>query len=87
MQGRNAISSYTQIVKPSGAAYNSTVSSTHASRQNRLYECAGILSAHLDLAEEDGMFGLERNLPEKVHARNKQVFALGRQVGSKIVEG
>jgi Pyruvate/2-oxoacid:ferredoxin oxidoreductase gamma subunit len=47
----------------------------------------GILSAHLDLAEEDWMFGLERNLPEKVHARNKQVYALGREVGGKMAKG
>jgi len=47
----------------------------------------GILSAHLDLAEEDWMFGLERNLPEKVHAQNKQVFALGREAGNKMAKG
>ena len=61
--------------------------STPVNRRNLNVAMLGILSAHLDLAEEDWMFGLERNLPEKVHAQNKQVFALGREVGSKMAKG
>jgi hypothetical protein len=33
------------------------------------------------------MFGLGRNLPEKVQAQNREVFALGRETGRKMLEG
>jgi indolepyruvate ferredoxin oxidoreductase beta subunit len=61
--------------------------STPLSRRNLNVGLLGVLSAHLDLAEADWMFGLGRNLPEKVQAQNREVFALGRETGRKMLEG
>jgi indolepyruvate ferredoxin oxidoreductase beta subunit len=38
----------------------------------------GVLSAHLDIAEEHWLAAIRANLPEKLHEANAQAFAAGR---------
>ncbi len=57
--------------------------STPLNRRNLNVALLGLLSAHLDLTEEQWLVGLHKNLPQKVHAQNEEVFALGREVGKK----
>lgn len=55
--------------------------STPISRRNLNVALLGVLSVHLDIPEGTWLAALYANLPEKVHAVNAAVFALGRGVG------
>lgn len=61
--------------------------STPLNRRNLNVALLGVLSAFLDLTEEQWFEGLRRNLPEKVQAQNREVFALGRDIGKKLAAG
>ena len=52
---------------------------TPLSRRNLNVALLGVLSTYLKIEEAHWMAALHANLPEKLHAVNTQVFALGRQ--------
>lgn len=57
--------------------------STPVNRRNINVALIGILSAYLDIPESRWLDAIHACLPEKVHAANEEVFALGREVGKK----
>lgn len=52
-------------------------------RRNLNVALLGVLSVHLDIAENVWIEAIYANLPEKLHEMNAAVFAYGREVGRK----
>ncbi|MCC6144516.1 MAG: indolepyruvate oxidoreductase subunit beta [Candidatus Hydrogenedentes bacterium] len=53
---------------------------TPLTRKNFNVALLGVLSSYLDIEETTWIAAIESKLPEKLHAQNREVFALGRGV-------
>lgn len=56
-------------------------------RRNVNVALCGVLSAWLAFDEAQWMAAVFANLPEKVHASNREVFLYGREIGRKLASG
>lgn len=55
---------------------------TPVSRRNLNVALLGALSRHLEIPENFWLEAIRANLPERVHAQNEEVFAIGRKMGA-----